>query len=825
MAEQLRLDLDIVLPTIDPDDTCAQLLTRRLATTKGIEQAHIVRDNGAAQLCLHYDPNQVTLDKVRRMVTDAGATLSDRYRHEQIAFIGLDAADAADSVAQEIARLPGVLHARANYAAGIFAVAYDTTITQRPAIEQTIRRQGARLPARPPAPTPVTPDHAHDHAHTTEHDHAEHDHAEDHGDDHAGHGHGATPAFLPQWMQERWTMILVALAGLFLLIGWVGEAFFALPTTVALVFYLLAYRAGGFDVATHAVPSLFKGKFDTDVLMLAAATGAAILGEWQEGAFLLFLFALGHAGEQYALDRARNAVNALGALMPQTAQVRRGGQITELPIAHVQIGDVVVVRPGDRVPVDGTITSGASGVDQSPVTGESVPVQKNPGDEVFAGTVNQDAALDVEVSKLAQDNTLSRIMQLVAEAQSQQSPTQAFTQRFTAWFVPAVLVVTLLVIAVPPLLGWMPLRDSFYRAMLLLVAASPCALALGTPAAVLAGIAHAARNGVLIKGGVHLENLGALNVMAFDKTGTLTEGRFSVTDVQPFGGVSERELLQVAAAVEQQSNHPLAQSVVRAAQERKLELPVAEGLENIQGKGVRSRVGGEPVLIGTDALFADAGMVVPTSVTQAVDQLQANGRSTMIVSQGGRFLGVLGLADTLRHNAAATMASLRKLGVQHLVMLTGDNQQVAQQIAATVGLTDVRAELLPENKLTAIKALQQQYGAIAMTGDGVNDAPALASATVGIAMGGAGTAVALETADVALMGDDLGKLPFAVGLSRAARAIIRQNLAVSLGVIGLLLLTSVSGFMQLSWAVIFHEGSTLVVVINALRLLGYKQAV
>ena len=825
MAEQLRLDLDIVLPTIDPDDTCAQLLTRRLATTKGIEQAHIVRDNGAAQLCLHYDPNQVTLDKVRRMVTDAGAILSDRYRHEQIAFIGLDAADAADSVAQEIARLPGVLHARANYAAGIFAVAYDTTITQRPAIEQTIRRQGARLPARPPAPTPVTPDHAHDHAHTTEHDHAEHDHAEDHGDDHAGHGHGATPAFLPQWMQERWTMILVALAGLFLLIGWVGEAFFALPTTVVLVFYLLAYLAGGFDVATHAVPSLFKGKFDTDVLMLAAATGAAILGEWQEGAFLLFLFALGHAGEQYALDRARNAVNALGGLMPQTAQVRRGGQITELPIAHVQIGDVVVVRPGDRVPVDGTITSGASGVDQSPVTGESVPVQKNPGDEVFAGTVNQDAALDVEVSKLAQDNTLSRIMQLVAEAQSQQSPTQAFTQRFTAWFVPAVLVVTLLVIAVPPLLGWMPLRDSFYRAMLLLVAASPCALALGTPAAVLAGIAHAARNGVLIKGGVHLENLGALNVMAFDKTGTLTEGRFSVTDVQPFGGVSERELLQVAAAVEQQSNHPLAQSVVRAAQERKLELPVAEGLENIQGKGVRSRVGGESVLIGTDALFANAGMVVPTSVTQAVDQLQANGRSTMIVSQGGRFLGVLGLADTLRHNAAATMASLRKLGVQHLVMLTGDNQQVAQQIAATVGLTDVRAELLPENKLTAIKALQQQYGAIAMTGDGVNDAPALASATVGIAMGGAGTAVALETADVALMGDDLGKLPFAVGLSRAARAIIRQNLAVSLGVIGLLLLTSVSGFMQLSWAVIFHEGSTLVVVINALRLLGYKQAV
>jgi Zn2+/Cd2+-exporting ATPase len=829
MNTTLRLDLDLILPTIDAADRCAELLTERLSATRGIAQAHIVRDGSEAQLCLHYDPNLLTLSKLQRIAKEMGASVSQRFRHEQIAFVGLDAADAADSVAQTLARLPGVLHANANYAAGLFAVAYDTTIIQRPQLEQAIRQQGARLPPRtvplaPPVPVPIpspAPDHDHDHDHKAGDDHAGHDPGG--GDSHAGHDHGSAPAFLPHWLQERWPLILVGLAGLFLLIGWAGETFFGLPATVALVFYLLAYLAGGYDVATHAIPGLFKGKFDTDVLMLAAAAGAAVLSEWQEGAFLLFLFALGHAGEHYALDRARNAVNALGALMPQNAQVRRGDTITEVPIAQVQVGELVVVRPGDRLPVDGTVVSGRGSIDQSPITGESVPVAKQPGDDVFAGTINQDAALDVTVTRLARDNTLSRVMQLVAEAQSQQSPTQAFTQRFTAWFVPAVLVVTLLVITVPPLVGWMPLRDSFYRAMLLLVAASPCALALGTPAAVLAGIAQAARNGVLIKGGVHLESLGALNVMAFDKTGTLTEGRFGVTDLVPSEGTSADDLLRVAAAVEQQSNHPLAQSVVRAAQEKQLDLPVATGLDNIQGKGVRSSVGGEPVLIGTDDLFRDNGLTVPSGILQTVEQLSSAGRSTMIVSQGGRFLGVLGLADTLRQNAPTTMARLQKLGVKHLVMLTGDKQQVAQRIANAVGLTDVRAELLPEHKLTAIKELQQQYGAIAMTGDGVNDAPALATATVGIAMGGAGTAVALETADVALMGDDLGKLPFAVGLSRAARGIIQQNLAVSLGVIILLLLTSVSGLMQLSWAVVFHEGSTLVVVLNALRLLAYRE--
>jgi Zn2+/Cd2+-exporting ATPase len=356
-----------------------------------------------------------------------------------------------------------------------------------------------------------------------------------------------------------------------------------------------------------------------------------------------------------------------------------------------------------------------------------------------------------------------------------------------------------------------------------LVAASPCALALGTPATVLAGIAQAARNGVLIKGGVHLENLGSLTAMAFDKTGTLTEGKFAVTDVVPLNGTSKDEVLRLAAAVEQQSNHPLAQAVVRAAQEKRLELPAVSGMDNLPGRGVRSVIDGQAVLIGTLKLFEETdGHVLDDAVAREMERLAGDGRSVMAISRGGRFLGVLGLADKTRPDVPQTMQRLRDLGMGHLVMLTGDHIEVAQRIAKDVGVTDVRAELLPANKLTAIKELQTQYGLIAMIGDGVNDAPALATATVGIAMGGAGTAVALETADVALMGDDLGKLPFAVGLSRASKAIIRQNLGVSLGVIVLLLVTSVLGLVQLSWAVVLHEGSTIVVVLNALRLLGYR---
>jgi len=778
----VQLDIPLLLPEIaDSRDGCVAHLENTLLNRKGIQQVHVRREQEPAQLCLHYDPNLVSLTAVRRLAQQAGSDFSQRYRHESIPFSGVDVADTTEALARALEDLPGMLHASVNYAAGLAFVAYDSRQLNHAAIELTMGEQGYKpLAAQPQDP-------------------------------------GRPSGTITTWIQKQRPFILIGLAGLFLLLGWLGQTFLAWPENVTLVFYMLSYLAGGYDIARHAIPGLFRGYFDTDVLMLAAAAGAAMLGAWAEGAFLLFLFGLGHAGEHYALDKARHAVSALGELMPKTARVRRGESIGEEDVERLAIGDVVIVRPGDRVPVDGQVIRGRGALDQSAITGESMPVTRGVGDELFAGTINQENALEVQVTRLAQDNTLNRVMQLVAEAQEQQSPSQRFSQRFTSKFVPAVLILVVLVALVPPMLGWMTLSESFYRAMLLLVAASPCALAIGTPAAVLAGIAQAARNGVLIKGGVHLENLGAITVMAFDKTGTFTEGKFRLTDIVPLNGLGGDDLLCIAAAAEQQSNHPLARAVVREAQAQGLALPPANDLANITGRGVRCHVAGAPVLIGSLELFPETA----GQVAQTVAAFEGQGKTTMIVNHDGLFVGVLALTDVPRPGLRGTLDELRDLGIKRLVMLTGDNETVAWQIGQELGLTDVRANLLPEDKLAAIKALSQEYGPIAMIGDGVNDAPALAAATVGIAMGGAGTAAALETADVALMADDLNKLPFAVGLSRASRAIIRQNLAIALLVILLLILVAVLGRVQLSGAVLFHEGSTILVVLNALRLLRY----
>ena len=452
-----------------------------------------------------------------------------------------------------------------------------------------------------------------------------------------------------------------------------------------------------------------------------------------------------------------------------------------------------------------------------------MPVDKAEGDDVFAGTVNGEGALEVRTTRAVGDRTLDRVIRLVEDAQTAKAPTQQFTDRFEGIFVPLVLVSAALVMVVPPAAGWSGWEPAVYRSMALLVAASPCALALGTPSAVLAAIAQAARRGVLIKGGVHLENLGTLRVVAFDKTGTLTVGRPEVTDVEPLDAETPEALLRVAAAVERQSQHPLAQAVVRAAADRTLDVPDAGPLESITARGVRASVDGEMVEIGSTRLWTDQQIAIPTAIETMLGQLQKAGRSVMIVKHGPRWLGVLGLADQPRPEARAVLQQLRGLSLQPLVMLTGDNRGVAEAVAREIGVDEVRGDLLPEDKVTAIRALMETHGRLAMVGDGVNDAPALARATVGIAMGGAGTAVALETADVVLMGDDLATLPFAVGLSRQAARIIKQNLALSMAVIALLVVATLGGWARIGTAVLLHEGSTMVVVANALRLLRYDR--
>ena len=798
MTERLRLDLALLLPEVpDARDACVRRLEDEIGGKQGILESHVItgEEGDAALLCLHYDPQRLAIREVERVAVAAGARLTRKYGHAVLPIRAIESEDAARRIEAELRALDGVLVASVNLPAQRARVEFDRDLASVDSIRDGLRSLGYASAA--PTTAEAGPACCHPREAVSEE---------------AG------------WYTRNKELVWSLIAGLLLLTAWSGARWMGLPPTAAITLYLISYTFGGFDVVRHWVGSLRRGRFnfDIDLLMLLAAIGAAILGEWAEGAFLLFLFSLAHALEHYALGRARNAIRALADLAPATARVMRDNQQVEVPVEQVSTGEIVVVRPAERIPVDGEVKSGESAVNQAPITGESMPVGKAPGDEVFAGTINGDGALQIVTTRAAGDRTLDRVVQLVEEAQTQKAPTQRFTERFERIFVPAVLVAGLLLIVLPPLLGFWDWSTSFYRGMALLVASSPCALALGTPSAVLAGIAQAARNGVLIKGGAHLENLGTLRAVAFDKTGTLTVGEPQVTDVVPAAGVQEADLLAIAAAVERHSQHPLAEAVVRHAESKRIDIPAAGDLESITARGVRSTVAGRTVEIGNLRLWEEQGTAVPPEIGTAVSRLQQEGRSTMAVRYGEQWLGVIGVADRPREHVSSVLQSLRDMGIQSLTMLTGDNRGVGEAIAREVGVDSVRAELLPEDKVTAIKELLREHGQVAMVGDGVNDAPALANATVGIAMGGAGTAVALETADVALMGDDLGRLPFAVGLSRRARAVIRQNLYISLTVIALLIVATTTGLFGIGSAVIVHEGSTLVVIANALRLLAYR---
>ena len=775
--------LTLLLPDLpDAQDACVRRLTELADRQPGVSLAHATRDGA---LCVHFDPSQTTLAEVEQIVLGAGARLSAEYGHVSMALGGLPSEDAGRRLEDMLRKQTGVLEVSANVVARRVRVEFERSKTDADTLRGLV--EAARIPVEPAGPT--------------------------------------APAKLTQFLTNNRELVWSLIAAVLLGIGWTGERFLEWPDRATIPIYLAAYAFGAWDLVSHTVASWRKGAFtfDIDLLMLVAALGAAGLGEWAEGAFLLTLFALAHALEHYAMDRARGAIRALADLSPAIARVRRAGQDVEVPVEAVRVDEVVVVRPGDRIPVDGVVAGGQSSVNQAPVTGESVPVDKATGDDVFAGTVNGEGALEVRTTRAVGDRTLDRVIRLVEDAQTSKAPTQQFTERFERVFVPLVLVSAVAVMIVSPLMGWATWSTSMYRALALLVAASPCALALGTPSAVLAGIAQAARRGVLIKGGVHLENLGTLRTMTFDKTGTLTVGQPEVVGVTTIDASSAEDLIRIAAAVERQSQHPLAQAVVRAAVARQLPLPAAGPLESLTARGVRAVVDGEPVEIGSTRLWKERQIEIPVLVEVAVHQQQQAGRSVMIVRHGPRWLGVLGLADEPRPEARDVLVRLREMGLRPLVMLTGDNQGVADAVGKALGVDQIKAELLPEDKVAAIQVLMQAHGPLAMIGDGVNDAPALAQATVGIAMGGAGTGVALETADVALMGDDLRTLPFAIGLSRQATRIIKQNLAISMAVIALLVVATLLGWAGIGTAVLLHEGSTMVVVVNSLRLLTYTR--
>lgn len=616
-------------------------------------------------------------------------------------------------------------------------------------------------------------------------------------------------------------------------------SFTTAPESIATILFIIGAIFGGIFTFYSAGKDLLKGKFEIDFLMLFAAIGAALLGKWGESALLLFLFSLGHALEEYAMKRARKSISALSDLAPPVALVKRNGELVEIHIEELKVGDIIVVRPNSKIAADGVVISGTSPVNQAAITGESMPVSKHPSSNwqnetdikkllsehrVFAGTINGNGALEIKVLKEAKDSTISRLIYLVKEAETQKSPTQHLTDNFEKYYVPSVLVVVLLLLFAFVVIDE-TFQESFYRAMSVLIAASPCALAISTPSAILAGIARAARQGVLIKGGRPLEDLGSINAIAFDKTGTLTEGRPTLTHAIPFGAITKEHLLKVAVAVEALSDHPLAAAIVDGGKKElgTIDIPKAENLKALIARGIQANWQESSVHIGNRRLFKElTGDSVPAEIDQQMSKLESGGHTAMIVHQNNEYLGIISAMDVARPEAISTLTVLKKIGIKRMIMLTGDNQKVADAIAKNIGITDPIGNLLPEDKVSAIKRLKEEEGAVAMVGDGVNDAPAMAKSTVGIAMGAAGSDVALETADIALMADKLDNLPFAIGLSRKANLIIKQNLIISLGMVAILVPLTLMGTIAIGPAVVFHEGSTLVVVLNALRLLRYK---
>ena len=766
---------------------CAELVERSASKTDGVVQVEV--DPALGRLTLTYDQSRLSAFEAERLARRLAAAFEDRPAHCTLHVQGLrgrSCETCALALERRLQELPGVRQARVSFRGGVLHIVYDATQTSPEELAHVVERFGVRtLPPKPEISWRL-------------------------------------------WLKgTRREALFVALTLAGLVAGWLAGRLGA--PLVAAVAYGVAYVFGGWDGLRNGLDALRHRTVDVDLLMVLAALGALVIGAPAEGATLLFLFSLSNLLQHYAIGRSRRAIQALMELRPDRARVLRDGQEVEVPVEEVRVGEVFVLRPGDRVPLDGIIVRGESALDESSITGESMPVDKGPGQEVFAGTINTTGSLEVRVTRPASDSTLARMIKLVEQAQSEKAVTQRLIDRLEQPYALSVLAMTALAIVLPVAFLNEPFAKAFYRAMTLMVAASPCAVVISTPAAVLSAIAAAARRGVLFKGGVYVEAMARVRAIAFDKTGTLTEGRTRLmrVGVRPESGMSEDELLRLAAAVQQRSEHHLARATVEAARQRSLAIPETEGFQAVVGKGVRAVIEGTTIHVGNLRYFQAMQDVKGMAEGQAaIEMLARQGQTAVLVVREQRdrreVVGWLAFADQLRPGAPETVQQLRRLGVAHVVLLTGDNRYVAEAIGRKAGVDEVQAELLPAQKVAYVKALVDRYGMAAMVGDGVNDAPALAAATVGIAMGSAGTDVALETADVVLMRDDLGQLPYVLALSRATRRTLLVNFTLAFGIMGLMIVTILTQGLPLPLAVLGHEGSTVLVSLNGLRLLGFR---
>lgn len=833
--EKTKINLDILLPEVPNErDECVSRIIKSLEYKRGIDKVHIVPEKGnkKAQLCFHYDPSVISINHVEQLAKKAGADITEHYGHLLIETTGVRHPRHARIIEAQIKGLQGIQNVSVA-GTGFIQLEYNKEASSEENIIEQLKKAGLTI-------NKLEDFHAHEHKkpaapkekHEHDHKHEAHNHKHDHASGDHDHTHGGM-------FGERTELIFAIICGVLLAVGFGLSFVKGLSEYASIGFYIGAYFFGGFYTTKEAIEGISKGDFEIDFLMLVAAIGAACLGQWAEGALLLFLFSLGHSLEHFAMEKAKKSIAALADLAPKTALLKNENDIKEIKIEELKAGDVIVVKPNSKISADGIIVKGNSSINQAPITGESVPVDKITVEDanmdiaqadkldakykVFAGSINGGNTLEIKVTKVAADSTIARLVKLVNEAQTQKSPTQNFTDKLEKYYVPSVLIlVGVLLFAF--LIIDEPFSASFYRAMAVLVAASPCALAISTPSAVLSGVARAARGGVLVKGGKPLEELGSLTAIAFDKTGTLTEGKPKLTGVYPLNGTAEEQLLQTIIAVEKLSDHPLAAAIVKGGTEKlKKDVPAASNVTAIQGRGIKADYNGSTIHVGNKELFTEINNQLPDDIKKQIDDLESKGNTTMLVQQNDNYIGIVTLMDVARQDAKETLAQLNKAGIRKMIMLTGDNQKVAEAIAKDIGITDAWGNLMPEQKVAAIEKLRSSEKKVAMVGDGVNDAPAMAKSTVGIAMGAAGSEVALETADIALMADKLENLPFAIGLSKKAHGIIKQNLVISLGMVVILIPLTILGIAHIGPAVIGHEGSTLIVVFNALRLLAYKK--
>ena len=627
------------------------------------------------------------------------------------------------------------------------------------------------------------------------------------------------------FIRKNWRLLL---SGLFIAVGYASQIMNGEDFYLTKALFIFAIFIGGYSLFKEGFKNLLKFEFTMETLMTIAIIGAAFIGEWAEGSIVVILFAVSEALERYSMDKARQSIRSLMDIAPKEALVRRSGTDRMVHVDDIQIGDIMIIKPGQKIAMDGHVVKGYSAVNQAAITGESIPVEKNIDDSVFAGTLNEEGLLEVAVTKRVEDTTISKIIHLVEEAQGERAPAQAFVDTFAKYYTPAIIVIAALIATVPPLLFGGNWETWVYQGLSVLVVGCPCALVVSTPVAIVTSIGNAAKNGVLVKGGVYLEEIGGLKAIAFDKTGTLTKGVPVVTDyieLTEATNIQQNKNYTIMAALEQLSQHPLASAIIKYGETREMDLTSinVNDFTSITGKGIRGTVDGNTYYVGSPVLFKELlASQFTDSIHRQVSNLQLKGKTAMLFGTNQKLISIVAVADEVRSSSQHVIKRLHELGIEKTIMLTGDNQATAQAIGQQVGVSEIEGELMPQDKLDYIKQLKINFGKVAMVGDGINDAPALAAATVGIAMGGAGTDTAIETADVALMGDDLQKLPFTVKLSRKTLQIIKQNITFSLVIKLIALLLVIPGWLTLWIAIMADMGATLLVTLNGLRLMKVK---